>query len=79
VVASGVDIGIAEDEQRAYRWALDKAYGGLENCDTGALTADQGARHMETVFRQQLWQIVARDAAGNIGIALPYDVGIFIP
>ena len=29
VVASGVDIGIAEDEQRAYRWALDEAYGGF--------------------------------------------------
>ena len=33
------------------------------------VTPDQGTRHMKPVFRQQLWQIVARDAAGHVGIA----------
>ena len=66
MVGALIDVGIGDDQQDALRRALDQAACGFEHGGAGAFGADQRARDVEAVFRQQVVQVVAGDAAGNI-------------
>ena len=49
---------------------------GFEHGHACAFGSDQGARHVESVLRQQLIEVVAGDAPGNFGKLRSYQVGI---
>ena len=55
------------------------AHSGLQHGDAGALCAHQGAGYVEAVLGQQLVQVVAGNAARNLGKALPDQVAVGIP
>ena len=55
-----------------------KVQRGGEDIGASALGADQGARNMEVVFRQQLVEVVAGDAAGDAGKLLADERGIAV-
>jgi hypothetical protein len=63
----GVVIG--EHDKGARRRKIDEAHGGGEGQRAGAFRADQRAADMKTLFRQQIVEIVAGDAARNVRIA----------
>ena len=50
----------------------------FEHDDKRPFAPDQGLRHIETFFREQVVQVVAGDAAGNVGIALADLVGVAV-
>ncbi len=59
VICRVKSICIAKCEQYTHRWAGNQAHGRLQHGDAGPLCADQCARHVEAVLRQQLVQGVA--------------------
>ena len=79
VIGGDEGIGKAEHHQAAVLWAMFERAAGLQHGDARALGAHQRARYIESVFRQQLVQVVARDAAGDLGKALPDQVAVGIP
>ena len=50
VIGGGVDIDIAQHNQRSNRWAGDQTDSSLENGDARAFATDQRARDVETVL-----------------------------
>ena len=60
-------VRVTEAEQRAVLRTVDQVELGFENRYAGALGADERARDVESVFRQQLIEVVAGDAARNVG------------
>ena len=76
VVGALINVGIGDDQQNALRWALDQAAGGFEDCGAGAFGADQGAGDVESVFGEQVVEVVAGDAAGDVGEFLADQVGV---
>ena len=70
------DIGVADDEKHALGRALDQAASGFEDGDAGAFGADESARYVETVFRKQVVQVVAGDAARDVGITLADELAV---
>ena len=72
-------IGKSEHDQAAMLRAMLERAVGLEHGDAGALRAHQGAGHVKAVLGQQLVQVVAGNAAGNLGKTLPDQVAIGIP
>src|SRR6266699_715582 len=76
MITGGIDVGVAEYQERASGRAVDQANGSFEDSDTGTFRANQGPRDMEAVFRQELIEVVARDAARNVRKALPDQTGI---
>ena len=79
VIGGDEGIGKAEHHQAAMLRAMFERAAGLEHGDAGALGAHQGAGYVKAVFRQQLVQVVAGDAAGNFGKALADQVAVGIP
>ena len=71
-------IGKAEHDQPAMLRAVLQLAGGFEDGDAGAFCADQRACHVEAVLRQQLVEVVAGDAARNVGKTLPDQIGVGI-
>ena len=76
MVGALINVGIGDDQQHALRRALDQAASRFENGDTGSFGSDERARNMKAVFRQQVIQVVAGDAARNIGKSLADEVAI---
>ena len=68
VIGGLVDARVAEHHQRACAWPRHQAYRGLQDRGARALGTDQRAGRVEPVLRQKLVEIVARDAARNLGI-----------
>ena len=79
VIGALVDVGIGDQQQDSRRRAFHQAARGLQHRDAGAFGPDQRAGHVEAIFGQQEVEVVARNPAGNIGIALANQVGILIP
>ena len=65
MISGGEDIGIAQQQDRPGRRAVDEAELCLKDGDAGALGADQCFGHVEAVFRQKVVQVVARHPAGD--------------
>ncbi len=53
------------------RRARHQPHGGLQHGDASPFRAHQSPRHVEAVLGQQMGKVVARDAAGDVRIALP--------
>jgi hypothetical protein len=78
VVARAVDVGIAEHQHDPRRRALHQPHGGAERDRTGALGPDQRPRQIAAALGQQLGEVVARDPAGQIGIARADQIGVAV-
>ena len=70
VVGALVDVGIGDDQQHALGRTLDQAAGSFEHGDAGPFRSDQRAGYVEAVLRKQVVQVIAGDAARDVGIAL---------
>ena len=66
---------VAEHDQRAVRRARHEPHGGLEHVHAGPLRADQSPRDVEAVLGQQLVEVVARHAPGDVGELVANEVG----
>ena len=78
VIGALKNIGIRDDREHALGWAFDQAASGFERGDTGSFGADQGAGDVESVFGEQVVEVVAGDAAGDLGELLADESGVFI-
>src|ERR1043166_2106892 len=80
MVGGAVHVRIAEDEQHPLRMAVDQAHRRLEDRDTGALGADEGAREVEAPVPagEELVQVVARDAAQKLRVPPADERGIAV-
>ena len=78
VVGGEEDVGEAEGDEAAVLGAGFEVAGGFEDGDAGALGADEGAGDVEVVFGEELVEVVAGDAAGDVGEALADEGGIFV-
>ncbi|HLX59199.1 MAG TPA: hypothetical protein VKR83_19450 [Ktedonobacteraceae bacterium] len=78
VVGGNIGIGESEHQQRASGGAGDEAHSGFQHGDAGALGAYQRARNVKAVFRQQLVEVVAGNAARYVGEARTDEVGVGI-
>ena len=78
MIGRGKSVAVAEADQRAVLRALDQPQLGFEHDHARALCADQRARHVESVFRQQLIEVVAGDAPGNFRELRADQAGVLI-
>ena len=78
VVGALINVGIGDDEQHALGRTFDQAAGGFEDGGAGSFGADQSAGDVESVFGQQVIQVVAGDAAGDVGELLADEVGVLV-
>ena len=78
VVGALIDVGIGDDQQDALRRTLDQAAGCFENRDAGAFGADQCAGDVEAVFGEQVVQVVAGDAARDVGELLADQIAVCV-
>src|SRR5215467_10811791 len=76
MITGGINVRVAEHQERASGRAVDQANGCLEDRDTGTFCANQCPRNVESVFRQELIEVITRDAARNVGKALSDQMGI---
>ena len=76
VVGALVNVGIGDDQQHALGRTFDQAAGGFENGDAGAFRADQRARNVKAVFREQEIQVVAGDAARDVGVTAADQIAV---
>ncbi len=67
VVGGEEDVGEADADEGAALGALDELEGGAEDDGAGAFAADEGAGEVEVVFREELVEVEAGDAAGDAG------------
>ncbi len=74
VVGGGADVVVAEDEQRLVRRHGHEVEFGAQDGHQGALAADERLGDVEAVLGQQGVEVVAGDAAGDLGVAAA-DVG----
>ena len=63
------NIGIRDEQEHAFGRTFHQSARGFEHGDAGAFRSHQRARHMETVFRKEVIQVVAGYPTRNIGIA----------
>ncbi len=75
VVGSDEGVVEAEGDEAAVLRALAQFAGGFEDGDAGALGAHQRARDVEAVLRQELVEVVAGDAARDVGESLADEAG----
>src|SRR5208337_1305990 len=78
VVCTDVNIWPSDDEQHTGRRTFDEAASGFENHDASAFGSDEGASHVETVFREQVVKVVSGNATRNIGKLAPHLLAIAI-
>ncbi len=67
VVGALENVGIGDDQEDSCWRAFDEAAGGFEDCGAGSFGADQGAGDVESVFGEEIVEVVAGDAAGDVG------------
>ena len=70
------NIRISNDKEHPLRRTFDESASSFEHSNARTLGADQGASHIEIVFWKQLIQVVARDAARDVGKALADLIGV---
>ena len=78
VVGRFEDVRVAEHQQRAGGGRVDEAHRRLQHGRQGALRADQGAGDVEALLGQQLVEVVAGDAARDVGVALADQLGVAV-
>ena len=79
VIGGDEGIGKAEHHQAAMLRAMSERAARLQHGNAGAFAAHQCAGDVEAVFRQQLIQVVAGDAARDPGKALADQLAVGIP
>ena len=78
VIAGGVNVRVAQHQQRARRRAVNQAHSRFENRHAGAFAANQRAGDMKAFLRQQPRQVVTRHAARNVGEARANQVAVAV-
>ena len=76
VVGGEEDVGEADADEGAARWAFDEVERGAEDDDAGAFAADEGSGDVEVVFGEELVEVEAGDAAGDVGELCADLVGV---
>ncbi len=79
VVSSLVDRRIAEHHKRPGRRAVDEPHLRLQDRGERAFAADQGAGDVEAFFGEEVVEVVAGDAAGDVRVAVPDQAGVLVP
>ena len=74
MVGGEEDVGKADADEGAAGWGFDELEGGAEDDGAGTFAADQGASYVEGVFGEELVEVEAGDAAGDVGELLA-DLG----
>ena len=70
VVGGDEDVVEADADEGAELGAFDEAERGAEDDGAGAFAADEGAGDVEAVFGEELVEVEAGDAAGDVGGSL---------
>ena len=76
MIGALINVGIGDDQQHAFGRTLDQAAGGFENGDAGAFGADESAGNVESILGQEVVQVVAGDAARDVGKALADEIAV---
>ena len=77
-VACAVNVRITEHQHHAFARAMYEFCFCLQRQRACAFGADQRARDVETVFRQQLIEVVTGDAAFKFRVARTHELGVFV-
>jgi hypothetical protein len=75
-VAGGEDIGEADHDEHALGRAVHEPQPGFQHRDASAFAADQCAGDVESLFGQELVEIVAGDTARDLRIAGADQIGV---
>ena len=78
VIGGDEDIGEADADEGAELGALDEVERGAEDDGAGAFAADEGAGYVEVVFGEELVEVEAGDAAGDVGELGADQVGVLV-
>src|ERR1051326_6832014 len=76
VVTGLINVRISQYHEAAAGRTPDQFHSGFEHHRASAFSADEGACHIKSVFRKQVWKVVAGDTAGNIGKSPPDLVSV---
>ena len=76
MVGALINIGIGDHQQHAFGRTFDQAARRFENSDAGAFGANERARNVEAILRQKIVQVVAGDAARDVGKALADEIAV---
>ena len=76
VIGALENVGIGDYEEHSMLRAFDEAAGGFEDCGAGSFGADEGAGDVESVFGEEIVEVVAGDAAGDLGEFLADEIGV---
>src|SRR5262245_32631277 len=66
MIGGRVGVGIAEADERSMLRTGNQPRARVGDDDAGAFGADERARHVESVFGEQLIEVVSGNAAGDI-------------
>ena len=66
VVGTDINVGPSDDQQYAGRRAFNQAAGCFEDSYACAFGSHQRARHVKTVFGEQVVKVVSGNAARNV-------------
>src|SRR6185437_3351221 len=69
VISSRINIRVSKNYKTSIRGAIYQTSDPLKDGNAGALRPYQSFCHVKPVFRQQIIQVITRNAAGNFGIA----------
>src|ERR1700740_2240212 len=75
---SNENVRVAQSDQGPVLRAVNQPKLGFEHGDASAFTADERPRHMESVLRQKLIQVVAGDAPGNFWIPRADELAVLV-
>ena len=78
MVGRGKRIAVTEADERSVLRTFDQPQFGFEHDHARAFCPDQRFRHVKSVFRQQLIEVVAGDAPGNLRILRADQAGVLI-
>src|SRR5216117_2477747 len=78
-ISALIDIRVSDDQQNPCRRTLDQAACSLKHGNARAFGTDQRAGHVEAVFRKKKIQVVSRNPARNLRIALSNQIAVLIP
>ena len=73
-----VYIAATDDQQYPLLRTLDQAAGGFEDRRAGSFGAHESAGDVESVFGKKIVEVVARDAAGDVGKFLADEIGVIV-
>src|SRR6266705_2850017 len=77
-ISALINVGIRYDEQNALRRTFNQTARCLKHGRTRSFGADQRPRYMETVFRQQIVQVISGNPARDVGIALSNKIAVLV-